>query len=548
MVRWRQRIRRNHPAAYQTVRYVELVLLGSLLVGALVQWLTTNVSFGLLLVIVLPTYLLVLLVVHLLTGPLAPSWRYKIFLPVVRRVRRSRRPWLRWLLDRVMTPGEHFVTDLILASQDFRGARGEGIYRTVFGDSERRPLIVRREDLERRRWASEEEFSIILLFNDIRLHRHAHGVVLEVDLRSERCAIFNNLGKEFLRSRYLDRRSREKHRRVSAETHAFLLGRNGREADSLTIVVPGMRWASGGYLPIVRWHGRRWACLHFRDIFPVGWNIANGASENRTEYTDLDRLIYRETVEELVLSSALPTPSTHPDRRILRPFGVPDDWLRDPSFAPAIAEHDRLRRQHDEIHFRADYSRVIHPVTAPQSVRVIADDDERRTTEGVLLAINPLELGIEVVRICTFDLEDREFLLDGEVNQAKPHAYLVRQPIGLFDIEVLRKSFQENGRQLGSPLSGREQSQDCRDLGPMPEGSFHVFAEDVALRRRRLDRLRAGGDATADAERKRLERWFEKLDRPVRRAAAEGCLEPPLTWLLPTSWKILEQAFEHRVI
>ena len=61
------------------------------------------------------------------------------------------------------------------------------------------------------------------------------------------------------------------------------------------------RYANGGALPVVRLNGIQYVCLFYRDIFPVGWNIANGASDSYAELYFPDRIIKREFGEEFVV-------------------------------------------------------------------------------------------------------------------------------------------------------------------------------------------------------------------------------------------------------
>src|SRR5215470_11116324 len=61
------------------------------------------------------------------------------------------------------------------------------------------------------------------------------------------------------------------------------------------------RYASGGTLPIVRMDGHDFYCLFYRDIFPIGWNIANGGCCNRDELLKPLRTANRELCEELIM-------------------------------------------------------------------------------------------------------------------------------------------------------------------------------------------------------------------------------------------------------
>jgi hypothetical protein len=60
-----------------------------------------------------------------------------------------------------------------------------------------------------------------------------------------------------------------------------------------------LRYANGAVLPIIRLDAGEYFCLFYRDAFPVGWNIANGASASIDEMLNPERTILREFGEEL---------------------------------------------------------------------------------------------------------------------------------------------------------------------------------------------------------------------------------------------------------
>ena len=62
-----------------------------------------------------------------------------------------------------------------------------------------------------------------------------------------------------------------------------------------------LRYANGGVLPIMKINSNDYFCLFYRTIFPIGWNIANGASNNLTDLLDPRRVISREFSEEFVI-------------------------------------------------------------------------------------------------------------------------------------------------------------------------------------------------------------------------------------------------------
>ena len=63
-----------------------------------------------------------------------------------------------------------------------------------------------------------------------------------------------------------------------------------------------LRYANGGVLPIVHLEGKDYFLLFYRDIFPIGWNIANGASDDEDEWVDPGRIIHREFAEEVLFA------------------------------------------------------------------------------------------------------------------------------------------------------------------------------------------------------------------------------------------------------
>ena len=61
------------------------------------------------------------------------------------------------------------------------------------------------------------------------------------------------------------------------------------------------RWSSAGTLPIVSVNGAEYYCLFYREIFPVGWNIANGACDSLAELRNPFGSLERELGEELMI-------------------------------------------------------------------------------------------------------------------------------------------------------------------------------------------------------------------------------------------------------
>jgi hypothetical protein len=62
------------------------------------------------------------------------------------------------------------------------------------------------------------------------------------------------------------------------------------------------RYANGGVLPIIKIKKKDYFCLFYRAVFPVGWNIANGAANNIDDIRNPVNIIHREFSEEFIIA------------------------------------------------------------------------------------------------------------------------------------------------------------------------------------------------------------------------------------------------------
>jgi hypothetical protein len=184
-----------------------------------------------------------------------------------------------------------------------------------------------------------------------------------------------------------------------------------------------LRYANGGVLPVVRLDGRDYFWLFYRDIFPIGWNIANGASDNTDEMLDPNRIVLREFGEEAI---AVDWKKRHTyahrpeDETVPLGFqkGALDAWSR------------KLKRKLNR------FPRLPLPLTwvdGPDSVDVTVGD-RTRSTDGYFLNITPEDNAIELDRIAFINLGKGVALLDGEHRNGK----LLNEVIGLFEVEKMR--------------------------------------------------------------------------------------------------------------
>ena len=180
------------------------------------------------------------------------------------------------------------------------------------------------------------------------------------------------------------------------------------------------RYASGGILPIIRLGDRDYYALFWRDIFPIGWNIANGGSESVDEMIEPQRTIDREFREELIIVA--------PDgRRYAYPRLTGIDEPVTLPVALALWE-DRLRSDRRISRTWQLSTKWIH---GPDSVRVTYAGRRPVLSSGYFLNINTEDHGIEVDRVARIRLEDEALLLDGELWGHE----LLNQAVGLFETD-----------------------------------------------------------------------------------------------------------------
>jgi hypothetical protein len=185
-------------------------------------------------------------------------------------------------------------------------------------------------DLIRPLHAAEDRFLQVLL-KEFRLTRrknsHNGGAQLSIRFDDFTPAIWNTEGRRHL----LQTHDGGKRRQYQEELDDFLLtGKHQYSFDDPEFV---FRYGSGGTLPIITLAGRKpfksYFCLIYREVFPIGWNIANGGCDNRTELLDPEMTIERELREELIIADFdgdtryvfpgdAPKPPDHPAHTVAR--------------------------------------------------------------------------------------------------------------------------------------------------------------------------------------------------------------------------------------
>jgi len=270
-----------------------------------------------------------------------------------------------------------------------------------------------------------------VLLTEFELSRDGHGLVLKVSFGESDTTI----------------RRREAKKRVESE----MPGYPGKVADIQdridAVIFRGeshfkhndpefaFRYASGGTLPIVVLDSRDYYCLFYRDVTPVGWNIANGACDSLPELLNPRRAIERELREELIILALHTSP----------PLDYTCTWGG--QIAIVVPEFEYARRLArtflaEEFDINKNFEKEPLEVTwtpiGPDALQVSYAEQDAKIHKGFYLNINAKDFGIELDRIARIKLPLGVVLLSGEINDNR----LLNEPIGLFEVGKTQEAVQ----------------------------------------------------------------------------------------------------------
>jgi hypothetical protein len=251
------------------------------------------------------------------------------------------------------------------------------------------------------------------------LTKQGRGLLLEVAVTDDLPSIVDSAGKKQFSQR-MALQSGDARRRVTR-----LLFRFYRDSRLLAyhFECPNFpfRYANGGVLPIVRLDSHEYFSLLYRDIFPIGWNIANGGSDCLEEMLDPHRTLVREFGEELFICDH--------EKKLIYAFD-PGDENAPPGFQSEALEAWKRRFSDRDL---GQYKRLSIPlkwIEGPDSVRA-AVLKKKHTSGGYFLSITPEDNAIELDRIALINLRDNVSFFDGEIS----HGILFNSIVGLFKVD-----------------------------------------------------------------------------------------------------------------
>jgi hypothetical protein len=280
-----------------------------------------------------------------------------------------------------------------------------------------------------------ENHFLELLLTRFTLRRRQKGAELQVTFDDDTPAITLRQAKHEVLGN-IDKFS-AKSSGLQQTLEAFLVDQKGEEFIHDDPGFP-FRYGSGGTLPILRMGDEEYYCLFYRDIFPVGWNIANGGTDSREELLNPVETIRRELREELIILDL------HQDIR----YVFKDDYgkrLDRPEFEVARRFWQK-RFKHLDFESFEELEIPVKFLEGPDSLMInySGKDQKNNTVSGCFLNINATDFGIEIDRVGKLHVDKEVILCDGEIIQD----HLVNRPVGLFAVEQLNQMFRDGATEF----------------------------------------------------------------------------------------------------
>jgi len=177
-----------------------------------------------------------------------------------------------------------------------------------------------------------------------------------------------------------------------------------------------------------------------------------GASEKQPkdngdlrELRDPREVANREFAEELLILKEKPVliEDGVPTTAIVRPFYISNATADAQALSNEFNKaHKELRNNYDNLILKEDkdWLRINDNFKTNMRLKVISKDG-LVWCDNVLVCFNLLELGIEVVKIVEFEIDETNYLLDGEILSNNEVSELVRMPMALIPYDSLEEIF-----------------------------------------------------------------------------------------------------------
>lgn len=272
------------------------------------------------------------------------------------------------------------------------------------------------------------EFLQVLL-TDFSLKRLGEGSVLSIYFDGNTKSISRREAKHYVKSKIPDfEKSAEE---IQKHLDDFLVEHKGLELDTSRWPPFAFRYGSGGALPILHLGSEEYYCLFYRDVDPVGWNIANGGTDTLAELLDPIETMHRELREELVIVNLNKKWRYVFDDYYGKPFDLPEYAVARQIWREKFPQYDFPSFREIELPLKWD--------KGPDELRIRTNMAGLRTVSDCFLNINATDFGIEVDRVGHISIAEETILCDGEIIEG----HLLDRPVGLFKVAEMNKKVLE---------------------------------------------------------------------------------------------------------
>ena len=385
-------------------------------------------------------------------------------------------------------------------------------------------------------------FAVELLSEPVWLIKNGDQITIRLSRDKVDLALFTHDGRRKLVSKtFSGKKAKKSMQELDQSIHRFLLHKT--EELRLCVDQRNLRWASGGILARVKYRGRLWVPFFFRDIPPYGWNICLGASEASDNINEPWSFIMREFLEETLVCQ---NTSQHNMKVIKRPFvfhhiEVKAEMERAEKFS---RKHQHLRFERDGMAFVKGEPIYVNLWNTQTDLEIERENEPLLTEKNVLVCLNISELGIEILKIISYDLDDSDYILDGEIYDpgGSQQVELVRMPVALISLDFLQEAFK--GKEF---LDFYYEDPKLPSIltSSIPPEHIHIFEHDV---RRQRD-LALGKDPKAtEWEEKRSKRWYKQFGKNFLDAVGNPTNTNANRLFTPTSAKALSYYFANEEI
>jgi len=399
-----------------------------------------------------------------------------------------------------------------------------------------------------------EVFSAELLTRPIYLKKQENGRnLVRINRNNVNQAVISTEAKKALCNHYVS--GREKFLKYKDnDIHRFLSFKTRDNEKEILLDKFPLRWASGGVLSVVNFkkdgEKKLWSPFFFRDIKPFGWNIALGASERyfddsgillsdiNKELNDPWEFISREFLEETLILNDRPQ-----EEKILKfknfYFDIAEKQAQKKQASFFAKKHIKLRQDYDKLNIKdsEDDDINIYLKSTNTDIEIINNGIPNRRND-VLVSFNLLELGIEVIKVIQYDLDEKDYLLDGEIwEHGDGVKELVRMPVALISHDYLKKVFGKN----------KFKPRYTKGIQPSIKGKrirskdIHFFNWDIIQRLRVLDRNDSKKEVGKELD--RYEKWFNNFKTNFLDKHDNPTDKKPSILFTPASAKILNLFF-----